>query len=160
MRMVRGQVVVVTQGLAGGDELGVVLQAGQLLAGLQQAAAKVAFAGAPVQPVLGLFVEGQAAGEGFDLLPLAAGYADVEAVGGGRQAGVGECIQGAEVVGLLGQLWERRGQDGWVGLGVGIGQGGLAQVGGERWVLGFPFQAQGGEWPGFPQVLVLGQELV
>ncbi|MNN08495.1 hypothetical protein D3C81_1213500 [compost metagenome] len=55
----------------------------------------MAFAGAPVQPVLGLFAEGQAAGEGFDLLPLAAGHADVEAVGGGWQAGIRECIEGA-----------------------------------------------------------------
>ncbi|MNN08494.1 hypothetical protein D3C81_1213490 [compost metagenome] len=66
------------------------------------------------------------------------------------------------MVGLPGQLGEGRRQGVWVGLGFGfgVGQGGLAQVGGERWVFGFPIQAQGGKWPGFPQVLVLGQELV
>ncbi|MNH34168.1 hypothetical protein D3C79_947450 [compost metagenome] len=39
MHMACGQMVVLTQGLASGDELGVVFQAGQLLARLQQAAA-------------------------------------------------------------------------------------------------------------------------
>ncbi|SPO52782.1 protein of unknown function [Pseudomonas sp. JV551A1] len=48
MHMLRRQVVVRAQGLAGSDQFGVVFQAGQVLAGLQQAAAQVAFAGAPV----------------------------------------------------------------------------------------------------------------
>ena len=90
----RGQVMVIAQGLASGDQLGVVLQAGQLLAGLQQAAAEVAFAGAPIQPVTSVLAKAQAAAEGFDLLPFAAGYGDVEAVAGGGQAGVGELAQG------------------------------------------------------------------
>ena len=88
------QVMVRTQGLASGDQFGIVFQAGQLLARLQQAAAEVAFARAPVQPVAGLVAEGQVAGEGFDLLPLAAGDRYVQAVGGGAQVGCREVAQG------------------------------------------------------------------
>ncbi|MNH39517.1 hypothetical protein D3C79_1007030 [compost metagenome] len=59
----------------------------------------MAFARTPVQPVPGWRVEGQPAGEGFDLLPFAAGHANVEAVGGGWQASVRECVEGAELLG-------------------------------------------------------------
>ncbi|CAM3332331.1 hypothetical protein PSFL6913_29070 [Pseudomonas fluorescens] len=76
--MGRGQAVMVAQGLARGDQGRVVFEAGQLLAGLQQAAAEVAFASAPVQPVGGCFGEIKRSTEGFDLLPLAARYVDVQ----------------------------------------------------------------------------------
>jgi hypothetical protein len=52
LHMLGWQSMVIAQRLAGADQLGVVLQAGQLLAGLQQAAAQVALARTPVQPVL------------------------------------------------------------------------------------------------------------
>lgn len=160
MQMLRWQVVVRTQGLAGGDQFGIVLQAGQLLAGLQQAAAEVAFAGAPVQPVAGLVVEGQVAGEGFDLLPFAAGDGDVQAVGREGQVGLRQAAEGGELLGLLGQLRERGRQGVSGAFGVGVGQRTLAQVGGQFGVGGFPVQLQGGEGAGFPQLLVLDQELV
>jgi len=57
-----------------------VFQAGEVLAGLQQAAAEVAFARAPVQPVLGRPGKVQGAAERFDLLPFAPGHVDVQAM--------------------------------------------------------------------------------
>jgi len=158
--MLRRQVVVRAQGLAGGDQFGVVFQAGQVLTGLQKAAAEVAFAGAPVQPMMGLFAKGQMAGEGFDLLPFAAGDGDVEAVGGGGQVGCREAADGRKLSGLLGQLREWGGQDFGGVFGFGVCQGALAQVGGKLGVGSFPGQLQGGEGAGFPQLLVLDQELV
>jgi len=158
--MLRRQVVVRAQGLAGGDQFGIVFQAGQVLAGLQQAAAQVAFAGAPVQPVTGLFAEGQVAGEGFDLLPFAAGDGYVEAMRGGGQVGCREVAECRKLSGLLGQLRERGGQPGSGGVGFGVFQGALAQMGGKLGVGGFPSQLQAGEGAGFPQLLVLDQELV
>ncbi len=134
----RRQVMVRTQGLAGGDQVGVVLQAGQLLAGLQQAAAEVAFAGAPVQPVAGLRAEAQVAGEGFDLLPFATGDGNVEAVGGSGQVGGWEVAKGSELLGLPGQLWEWGGQGRGGAFAFGVCQGALAQVGGKFWMRGFP----------------------
>jgi len=154
------QVVVCTQGLTGSDQVGVVLQAGQVLPRLQQATAEVAFARTPVQPVAGLLAEGQVAGEGFDLLPFAAGHSDVQAVGGRWQVGLRKAAERGELSGLFVQLreWGRQAVSGAVGFGV--CQGTLAQVGGKLWVGGFPRQMQGGEGAGFPQLLVLDQELV
>ncbi len=80
-----GQAVVLAQGLARSDQGRVVFQAGQLLACVQQAAAKVAFAGAPVQPMPGCLRKLQRRAEGFDLLPFAAGHIDIQAVRGGLQ---------------------------------------------------------------------------
>jgi hypothetical protein len=154
------QVVVCTQGLTGSDQVGVVLQAGQVLPRLQQATAEVAFARTPVQPVPGLLAEGQVAGEGFDLLPFAAGDGDVQAVGGGWQVSLREAAEGGELLDLFGQLREGRGQAVSGAVGFGVCQGTLAQVGGEFGVGGFPGQLQGGEGAGFPQLLVLDQELV
>jgi len=160
MHMLRWHVVVGAQGLAGGDQVGVVLKAGQLLAGLQQAAAQVAFARAPVQPVLRRFTEGQVAGEGFDLLPFAAGDSNVQTVGGGGSSALREAVEGGELLGLLGQLREWGGQVVSGAIGFGVCQGALAQVGGQFGVGGFPAQVQGSEGAGFPQLLVLDQELV
>ncbi|MNV51076.1 hypothetical protein D3C71_1431150 [compost metagenome] len=160
MHMLRRQAMVIAQRLASGHQFGVVLQAGELLAGLQQAAAQVAFAGAPVQPVTGLFAEGQVAGEGFDLLPFAAGDGYVEAVRGGGQVGFREVAECRKLSSLLGQLRERGGQRGSGGVGFGVCQGALAQMGGKLGVGGFPGQLQAGEGAGFPQLLVLDQELV
>ncbi|MNT20154.1 hypothetical protein D3C72_1554520 [compost metagenome] len=154
------QVVVCTQGLTGSDQVGVVLQAGQVLPRLQQATAEVAFARTPVQPVPGLLAEGQVAGEGFDLLPFAAGDGYVEAVRGGGQVGFREVAECRKLSGLLGQLRERGGQRGSGGVGFGVCQGALAQVGGKLGVGGFPGQMQAGEGARFPQLLVLDQELV
>lgn len=75
-----GQVVALAQLLAAGDQGWIVFQAGQLLVALQQASTQVTFTGAPVQPVSRLRGEVQATGEGFNLLPFAARYIDVETV--------------------------------------------------------------------------------
>ncbi|MNN76208.1 hypothetical protein D3C81_1925660 [compost metagenome] len=110
--------------------------------------------------MVGLRAKVQAAAEGLDLLPLTARDVDVQAVCGGGQAGVGQLAQGAELLGLPGKVWKRCGHALRVEVGFGIAQAALAQVGGQCGVFGFPVQAQGGEGPGFPQLLVLGQELV
>lgn len=139
-----GQVVVIAQGLAGSDQFGVVLEAGQVLAGLQQAAAQVAFARAPVEPVAWWLAEGQAPSEGFDLLPFAAWHVDVQAVAGRVQAGVGQFADGGQLQGLGGQLREGcRGRQLLKVLlgGLGLLQGAVAQPGGEFGMLGFPLQA-------------------
>ncbi|SPO58789.1 conserved protein of unknown function [Pseudomonas inefficax] len=120
----------------------------------------MAFAGAPVQPVMGLFAKGQVAGEGFDLLPFATGDGDVEAVRGRGQGGFREAADGRKLSGLLGQLREWGGQRGSGAVGFGVCQGALAQMGGKLGVGGFPVQLQAGEGAGFPQLLVLDQELV
>ena len=81
--MGHGQAVVFAQGLAGGDQCGVIFQAGQVLPGLQQAAAEVALAGAPIQPVCRRCGKSQRRAEGFDLLPFAPGHIDIQAMAGG-----------------------------------------------------------------------------
>ncbi|MNG28128.1 hypothetical protein D3C84_1133450 [compost metagenome] len=48
--------------------------------GLQQSSPEVAFARAPVEPVLRLAGKTQVAGKRFDLLPLAPGYIYIQAV--------------------------------------------------------------------------------
>ena len=101
-----------------------------------------------------------AGGEGFDLLPLAAGDGYVEAMRGGGQVGFREVAECRKLSGLLGQLRERGGQRGSGGVGFGVCQGALAQVGGKLGVGGFPGQLQAGEGARFPQLLVLDQELV
>lgn len=76
------QVMALAECLTAGDQCRVVFQAGELLAGLQQASAQVSFAGAPVEPVSGRLGEFQAAGERFDLLPFAPRHIDIQAVPG------------------------------------------------------------------------------
>ena len=72
------QAQAVAQTLPVGDQRGIAFQAQQRRAGMRQAPAEMALAGAPVQPVPGRLGEVQAAGEGLDLLPLASGDVDLE----------------------------------------------------------------------------------
>ena len=106
--VVRGQCVVGAELGAAGDQCGVVFQAGEVLAIAQQAATEVAFAGAPVQPVAGGIGEGQGSGEGFDLLPFAAGHVDVEPVAGGGHVSGRQRAHCAERMCLPGQRRKRR----------------------------------------------------
>ncbi|MNF91163.1 hypothetical protein D3C84_737560 [compost metagenome] len=69
------------EGLATGNQRGIVFQAGQLLTGLQQASTQVSFARAPVQPVPGGIGKLQSAGKSFDLLPLAPRYIHIQSMG-------------------------------------------------------------------------------
>src|SRR3990167_4054397 len=77
--MLRRHAEFIAEALAAVDQCRVVLQATQRAAAMRQATTQVAFAGAPVEPVLGRLGELQAAGEGLDLLPFAPGYVDAQA---------------------------------------------------------------------------------
>ncbi|SPO52783.1 protein of unknown function [Pseudomonas sp. JV551A1] len=70
--------------------------------------------------MMGLFAKGQVAGEGFDLLPFAAGDGYVEAVGSGGQVGCREVADGRKLSGLLGQLRKWGGQRGSGSVGFGV----------------------------------------
>ena len=111
--------------------------------------AEVAFAGAPVEPVAGVFAKAQAAAEGFDLLPFTARDGGVEAVAGSRQAGVGELAPGGQVLGLISQLRERGGQGLGGGVGFAVGPGALGQMGGEGELggAGWGFKGEAGAEP-------------
>ncbi|MNR27943.1 hypothetical protein D3C85_1452410 [compost metagenome] len=87
--MQRMQLMALAEGLAAGNQRRVIFHAGQLLAGLQQAATQMPFARAPIQPVPGSIGKLQAAGEGFDLLPLAARHVDIQSM-----ARLGQCMGG------------------------------------------------------------------
>ncbi len=161
--MAGGQVVMLAQLGATGDQCRVVFQAGQLLARLQQATAEVALAGAPVEPVLGRAAEGEAGGEGFDLLPLASGHVDVEALAGGRQRGFVEGSDSAQCSGFSCERrkWRRGGKPLRVVVaGFGLFEAALAQPGGEFRVLAFPWQMQMGEGTRAPKRLVDRQERI
>ncbi len=160
MDVLHGQMVMGTERLPGSHQRGVVLQAGQALAGVQQTPAQVAFARAPVQPVARGCAEGEVTSEGFDLLPFAAGYIDVKPVDGGGKRTGGQGTQRAERLGGISQLWIRCGQCVWVDVTFGLGQGALAQMPRKFRVGAFPIQVQMGERPGFPQRLMLGQKPV
>nr|GEZ35784.1 hypothetical protein [Tanacetum cinerariifolium] len=75
MLMLRANAQFVAEVLPRLYQVFIVFKQGERLAAVGEAAAKVAFARAPVQPVRRLLLKAQAAGEGFDLLPLAAGHA-------------------------------------------------------------------------------------
>ncbi|CAI8903800.1 hypothetical protein EMIT0P201_30232 [Pseudomonas chlororaphis] len=157
------QPMVFAQLPAAGDQGRVVLQAGQLLPGLQQAAAEMAFARTPVQPVAGGLGEFQAGGEGFDLLPFTPGYIDVEALAGGRHFVRRQLGHGAQRGGSPRQIGEGRGgieQLGVVMAGFGVVQAALAQPLGEFAVLGFPGQLPIGEGARTPELLMVEQEAV
>lgn len=118
---------------AGIDQVRIVFEAGQGLAVVGEAAAEVAFAGAPVEPVAGAVVEGEAAGEGFDLLPLAAGDVDAHAWGYVGQRGVGQWVDLAQGSGSLCEPGEGLGGVEVFGVvvgGFGLFEGAVAQPGG------------------------------
>ncbi|MNP26251.1 hypothetical protein D3C76_1190960 [compost metagenome] len=94
--------------LAAGDQCGVVLQTGQLLLAVQQTSTEVAFAGTPIEPVSRPGGEVQATGEGFDLLPFAPGYVDVEAMAWRFERAGRQFSNSAQCAGDSGQPWERR----------------------------------------------------
>jgi len=139
--VVGGQGVVGAELGAAGDQCGVVFQAGEMLAIAQQAAAEVAFAGAPVQPVAGGIGEGQGSGEGFDLLPFAAGHVDVEPVASDGHVSGRQRACCAERMCLPGQRRKRRGGvqvEQRVMHSLGLGQGAGAQPAGKLGIFGFP----------------------
>ncbi len=109
LHMLGRESVVIAECLARRHQRWIVLQAGEVLAGLQQASAQVAFACAPVEPVLGGLTEAEVAAEGFDLLPLAAGHVDVQAMAGRVQLAARQLAEGGQLHGLVGQLREGRG---------------------------------------------------
>ena len=150
----------IAEGLAGVHQRGVVLEAGQELAGLQQTTAQMTLASAPVQPVLGCACISQATTEGFDLCPLAAGHAGglARACGSEFDLGQGPCIGKAQR--LFGQCWKRHRQRRRVERLFGVFQGAPAQRCRQGWVLVFPGQRRLGEgaWP--PQGLVRDQEAI
>ncbi|MNN26028.1 hypothetical protein D3C81_1395230 [compost metagenome] len=104
--MQRMQVMTLAECLAAGYQCRVVFQARQLLPRLQQAAAQMSLARAPVQPMLRCFGKLQSTGEGFDLLPFAPRYIDVQPMArrfecASRQLihgtqGSGHCCQGSK----------------------------------------------------------------
>ena len=93
----------------------------------------------------GGLVEGQATGEGFDLLPLASRDIHVQTMAGRVQASIGQLAQSGQLRGASGQLCEGRWRRQLFGIlldGFGLFQGALAQPGGEFRVLGLPVQMQ------------------
>ena len=149
--------------MACGDQRGVIFQAGELLPGLQQAPTEVALASAPIQPVCGCLRKLQRGAEGFDLLPLAARYINIQAMAGGRN-GLGRLLMdSAELASLRGKLWERRGRRQvmrGVVAGFGVIQRALAQPVCKLGMLGFPSELKMSKGPWFPQPLVLDQKRI
>lgn len=76
--MQRMHLMALAECLAAGDQCRVVFQAGQLLTSLQQASPQMALARTPVQPMRRCTGKLQAAGERFNLLPLAPRYIDIQ----------------------------------------------------------------------------------
>ncbi|MDU1662582.1 MAG: hypothetical protein E6861_24325, partial [Stenotrophomonas maltophilia] len=66
-----GHLMMVAEDLACADQRRIVLQAGQALPRLQQPPAKVAFAGAPIEPMGGVLGKLQGGAKRLDLLPFA-----------------------------------------------------------------------------------------
>ncbi|MNG03620.1 hypothetical protein D3C84_867090 [compost metagenome] len=97
--MKRMQLMVLAEGLAAGDQCRVVFQAGELLAGSQQAPPQMALASAPVQPMSRGRGKGEPTGERFNLLPFTPWHIDIQAMSGrfkrmGRQFAYRAQIQG------------------------------------------------------------------